>query len=285
MAGLATAVFSLIVLLVIFGGGIESTSPASFLSAERVGRIDLLGPIEESEEFLEELQRHSRDPRIKALVVRIDSPGGGVAPSQEMYAGLRRFQAEEGRPVVVSVGNVAASGGYYVACASDQIVTEGGSLIGSIGVIWSFADVSGLMEKLGIRIEVVKAGRQKDVGAYWRAMTDEERAGLEATLRDVHTQFIEVVALERALEQGAVRELADGRIFSGRQAIELGLADTVGGLEEARALAARLAGISEDTPFEEKRRFEPNWFSQWSATSRWLRGAMEATPRLEYRMR
>lgn len=263
----------------------DSEFSSASLAGPHVGRIDLTGPIEESESFLRELRRQERDPKVRALVVRVDSPGGGVAPSQEIYAALLRFKAE-GRPVVVSMGSVAASGGYYVACAGDRIYANPGTLTGSIGVILSFVDASRLLDKIGVRYEVVKSGPRKDAGAYWRGLTDDERRGFEATIQDVYGQFTEMVADRRSVALEEVKRLADGRILSGREAFQAGLVDSLGDFEAAARAARDLAGLPSDAPVISKHRTRPDWLETLSDLGEEFHGYLApAHPTLEYRFR
>jgi len=176
------------------------------------------------------------------VVVRIQSPGGVVGPTQEIYDAIRQLR-ERGKPVVASMGSVAASGGYYLAAASTRIVANPGTLTGSIGVIMQLAEIEGLLRKVGVRYEVIKAGRFKDSGSFARPMTPEERAVLQAILDDMHDQFVTAIADGRRLAKERVRALADGRVYSGRMAKELGLVDALGGLDEAIRLAGELGGI------------------------------------------
>jgi len=174
-------------------------------------------------------------------VLRIRSPGGAVAPSQEMYDAVRHLAAK--KPVVASMGAVAASGGYYVAVACDQIYANPGTLTGSIGVIMQMANVEQLLKKVGVDYVVVKAGAYKDVGNFSRPMTPDERRVLQALLDDVHGQFIDAVAKGRKLDRDEVARFADGRVFSGRQARDLKMVDALGGLEDAVLAAGKLAGL------------------------------------------
>jgi protease IV len=176
-------------------------------------------------------------------VVAINSPGGVVAPSQSMYETLRRIRSEDEVPVVASIGSVGASGGYYVALAADSIVALPGSITGSIGVLMEYPNVRVLMERLGVRMEVVKGGEQKDLLSPFREMAPEQRETVEALVRDVHEQFIEAVMAERGMSAEQVAGLADGRILSGRQAQGLGLVDRLGNREDAIAVAGRMAGL------------------------------------------
>lgn len=190
---------------------------------------------------IEELKQYRKDTSVKAVIVRLDSPGGVVAPSQEIYQELKKLQAK--KPVVVSMGSLAASGGYYISVAAEKIVANPGTMTGSIGVIMELPNVQGLMDKVGIKTEVIKSGRHKDMASMFRSMTSEERALLQKLLDDVHDQFIEAVAEGRGMDEAKVRGLADGRVFTGRQALQLGFVDELGTLEDAVALAGKLGGI------------------------------------------
>jgi protease-4 len=176
-----------------------------------------------------------------------------VGPTQEVHDALLRVR-QAGKPVVASLGSVAASGGYYVAVAADQIYANPGSLTGSIGVIMQMANVDALMKKVGVDYVVVKAGQFKDLGNFSRALTPEERRVIQALLDDVHAQFIEAVAKGRKLDRSAVVQFADGRVFSGTQALGLKMVDALGGLEEAIDAAAKLAKLPTPPPVERPRR-------------------------------
>lgn len=212
----------------------------------RIAVLEVDGVIADDEEFIEDLRRLQRDRSVRGWVVSINSPGGVVAPSQSIYQELRRLREEDDRPVIASIGSVGASGGYYVALAADSILALPGSITASIGVLMEFPNVSGLMDKVGVEMQVVKGGAQKDLGSPFRAMGPEDEAILSEMVADVHAQFIEVVAAERRLPLEEVTALADGRILSGRQAMERRLVDRLGNLEEAVALAGVLAGIGND---------------------------------------
>jgi protease-4 len=207
-----------------------------------IGLVRIEGVISDSRDVIADLRSFEGDGAMKALVVRIDSPGGSVSASQEIYEEIVAIR-ETGIPVVVSMGAMAASGGYYVACPADTIVANAGTLTGSIGVIMSFMNLEELFGKVGVDFEVVKSGEYKDMGSMNREMTAKERELLQTTIDDIHLQFIEVVATERSLDMKSVREIADGRIFSGRQALERGLVDVLGTLDDAQLLAARMGGI------------------------------------------
>jgi protease-4 len=180
---------------------------------------------------------------VRGWVISINSPGGVVAPSQSIYQTIDRIRTEDEVPVVASIGAVGASGGYYVALGADSIVALPGSITGSIGVIMEYPNVEGLLDKVGVRMEVVKAGEQKDLGSPFRTMDPEDREILDAMITDVHDQFIEAVAEARGMSEDRVRDLADGRVLSGRQALESGLVDRLGNLDDAVGLAGELAGL------------------------------------------
>ena len=209
---------------------------------QKLAVVELEGLILESEPIVRELQAHQDDPAVRAVVFRINSPGGVVGPTQEIYAAVQRLR-KAGKPVVASLGSVAASGGYYVATAADRIYANPGSLTGSIGVVMQMANVEGLLKKVGVDYVVVKSGRYKDIGNFARTMSPEERRILQALLDDVYNQFVDAVAQGRGLDRGAVLGFADGRIVSGHQAKEIGMVDALGGLEDAIEGAAQLAGL------------------------------------------
>jgi len=224
-----------------------------FSGEDRIALIRVEGVILDSQATIEELKRFSENPTVKAIVLRIDSPGGGVVPSQEIYDAVRRVRNKSSKVVIASMGSVAASGGYYIAAATDRIVANPGTLTGSIGVIMEMANVEGLLQKIGVEGVVVKSGKYKDVGSPLRKMSDEERGLLQTVMDDVHKQFIEAVAEGRALEVGDVQALADGRIFTGRQAKEAKLVDELGDLDDAIQLAADVVGIEGEPKVVEPR--------------------------------
>ena len=223
---------------------------------DRVGVIRIEGVILDSQSTIGELKRFGENPSVKAIVLRIDSPGGGVVPSQEIHDAVQRVRNKNNKAVIASMGSVAASGGYYIAVATDRIMANSGTLTGSIGVIMEMANVEGLLKKIGVEGVVIKSGRFKDVGSPLRKMSDEEHELLQSVMDDVHRQFIEAVAAGRGLDVTVVQALADGRIFTGRQAKDSKLVDELGDLEAAIQLAADVAGI-EGVPkvIEPRRRF------------------------------
>lgn len=209
----------------------------------RIAVVEVDGVISDDDGFLRDVRRLRRDRSVRGWVVAINSPGGVVAPSQSMYETLVRVREEDDVPVIASIGSVGASGGYYVALAADSIMALPGSITGSIGVLMEYPNVQGLMERLGVRMEVVKGGEQKDIASPFRDMEPEHREILEALVGDVHAQFMEVVAGARGMSMEEVRLLADGRVLSGRQAHASGLVDLLGNRDDAIALAGRMAGL------------------------------------------
>jgi protease-4 len=189
------------------------------------------------------LGEHRDNPSVAAVVLRINSPGGVVGPTQEIFSAVERVRAA-GKPVVASLGAVAASGGYYIAVAANRIFASPGSLTGSIGVVMQLANVEGLLKKVGVDYVVIKSGAYKDIGSFARPMKPEERQVLQALLDDVYGQFVTAVAEHRGLDRKAVLAFADGRIYSGQQARTLKMVDDLGGLEEAIEAAAKLGGIA-----------------------------------------
>lgn len=243
-AGLVLFVMSYIGVYVFAPGG-----------GERVGLVRLEGPILDARELVDTIRSFQKDDAVRALVLRVDSPGGGVVPSQEIHDAVAAFKAS-GKSVVTSMGTVAASGGYYAAVPSDLIVANPGTLTGSIGVIMSLTNLQELMGKVGVSNITIKAGKNKDIGSPFRPMTAEERELLQGLMDDIHSQFIEAVANGRGRPVDEIRPLADGRVFTGRQAVELGLVDELGNLQEAIKRAGELAGI-EGTPRVVERRKSP----------------------------
>ena len=242
----------------------------ALLSKNAVAIVTVEGVIENSRETVRTLDQLAKNDGVRAVVLRVDSPGGGVAPSQEIYDAVLRVR--EKKPVVASLGGVAASGGYYVASGCDVIVANAGTLTGSIGVILQTGNVSELLKRVGIQGVIVKAGKFKDIGSPLREMSEEEKRLLDDLLQNVHTQFIAAVSRGRKLPVEQVRQLADGRIYSGEQSRDLKLVDQLGGLRDAVQLAAERAGISGEPSWIEIEKRQPPWW--W----RRLTGLMENGP-------
>jgi protease-4 len=215
--------------------------PTNFVIGDKIGVIEVYGVIADSRKIIEQLHDFRDNDGIKAVVLRVDSPGGGVGPSQEIHDEVKAVDAL--KPVVVSMGSVAASGGYYISASAREIIANPGTITGSIGVIMEFTNFRELLDKIGLSSVVVKSGEYKDIGSPAREMTVAEREILQALIDDVHGQFVASVAEGRQLDEEVVRTIANGSIFSGRRAMEMGLVDRMGNLEVAIKRAAELAGI------------------------------------------
>ncbi len=243
---------------------------------ERVAIIEVEGVITASREVVEKIQQYAESESIKAIVLRVDSPGGGVGPAQEIYRELMKIRDK--KTLVTSMGSVAASGGYYVACATHTIFANPGTITGSIGVIIEFANMEELLDKIGLKAVVIKSGRYKDILSPTRELEQDEQALIQGVVDSIHGQFIDAVAEGRSLERETVAGIADGRIFSGQQARELGLVDELGNLDDAVRAAAKLAGIEgePDVLYPEKKR--PSiWEFFLQETRAALRGGIHAT--------
>ncbi len=253
--------FSMLIMCAIGAAVIITVASLFFIGArdsafdfgENVGVIEIKGVIADPKPVLEDLRELRKKKSIRAIVLRIDSPGGGVGPSQEIYEEVKKTTRV--KKVVASMGAVAASGGYYVAAAADRIVANPGTLTGSISVLMEFANLESLLNKIGVGAFVLKSGQFKDVGSPLREMTPKERELLQGFIDNVHEQFVIAVADGRKMSKEKVQAVADGRILTGEQAQELGLLDSLGNLEDAITLAGKLGGIEgEPSVFYPKRK-------------------------------
>ena len=211
------------------------------IGGEKVGVVEVNGVIADSGRVIQNLKRFREETAIKAIVLRIDSPGGGVGPSQEIYREVCKTVAV--KKVVASFGAVAASGGYYVAAGADGIMANPGTITGSIGVIMGFTNFRELLHRIGLTPVVVKSGEYKDTGSPTREMTADEKQLLQEVVDTIHRQFIDAIAKGRRMDSQVVAKLADGRIFSGEKALGLNLVDRLGNLEDAIEWAGRMGGI------------------------------------------
>lgn len=278
----ASGLFLFLVASWIFG---EPPDESTSTSGEKLAVIELKEPIFSSEETVRQFKKYRENRSVKAIVFRVESPGGGVAASQEIYEEVKKTKAS-GKPVVVSMGSVAASGGYYVSCAASKIVANPGTLTGSIGVIFQFLHVTDLMKKLGVDASTYKTGKLKDSGSPFRKPTPDERVFFDQLLADVYDQFVTTVADERKLERKNVIKYADGRVFTGRQALEYGFVDTLGTFEDAVSIAAKLGGIEGKPRLvkEQKRRsFWREFFSEATSELVEIRDQIIQQPILQYR--
>ena len=211
-----------------------------------IGIIEVKGVIVSAEETIKALTNFRKRREIRAIVLRVDSPGGAVGASQEIYKEVKR--TDNVKPVIASFGSVAASGGYYASLGARKIFASRGTLTGSIGVILKFANLKEIFDKVGYKTEIVKSGKMKDIGSASRSLTDEERELLKALIGNVHEQFISDIIENRKIPDDKLRKYADGRIFSGQQAMEIGLIDQVGNFTDAVIYAGQTAGMETQTP-------------------------------------
>lgn len=229
------------------------------IKGDRVAVVEIFGAIYDSRRTIRQLENYGDQKSIKAIILRIDSPGGVVAPAQEIYHAVKTVR-NSGKPVIASMGSLAASGGYYIACGADTIMAMPGTTTGSIGVIAEFINTRKLFDKIGVDFEVIKSGKYKDSGSPHREMTEEDRRYLQAWVDDAYDQFVQVVMDERKLSKAKVARIADGRVFTGRQALDNGLVDLLGYYSDAVDLAARMAGIEGEPAIVKERNRRTTWF-------------------------
>jgi len=236
--------FGVVLYFIFYRAGAQSGSAGtqSFSLNDKIGVVPVQGVITDSIEVNEYIDEFAKDSSIVAVVVRIDSPGGGVAASQEIYDAL--IELKKKKKVVVSMGSVAASGGLLIACAGDKIVANPGTITGSISAIMQFANLEELLKKVGVKSSVVKSGQYKDIGSPMREMTPEERIIIQELVDDIYNQFIDVIVRDRKITREQVVAIGDGRVFTGRKAKEYGLVDQLGDMAAAAKLASVLAGKS-----------------------------------------
>lgn len=229
-------------LLVLFAAGMLRTGSLLRGPDRQIGVLEIQGAIDNERLVLRQIDELLTSDAVVAVVLRIDSPGGAVGPSQEIHAELQRLA--QSKPLIVSFGSVVASGGYYLAVAGERLFASPGTITGSIGVIMSFPDYQELMGKVGVRTEVIKSGPYKDIGSATRGMTERDRQLLNELIADVHQQFVEAVSAGRSMSVEELTPYVDGRIFTGRQALQIGLIDELGTFNDAVDYAAQQAGIS-----------------------------------------
>jgi len=213
----------------------------NLMAKEKVGVVEIKGVITDSRTAIKQLDAFRDDPAIKAIVVRINSPGGAVGPSQEILREIEKIKKK--KKIVASLGTLAASGGYYIACGADLIMANKGTATGSIGVIMQFTNVEGLTKKVGLDFFTLKSGRYKDVGSPFRPMTPEEKTYMQQLLDNIYQQFLSDVARNRKIPLEKLKSLAEGKIYTGEEAQQVGLVDTFGNLPDAIEKAGRLAGL------------------------------------------
>lgn len=280
---LVTGLFLFLLFSWMFG---EPPDETASTSGQKVAVIELNEIILNSSDVVRQFKKFRENRSIKAIIFRVDSPGGGVAASQEIYEEVKKTR-ESGKPVVVSMGSVAASGGYYVSCAATRIVANPGTVTGSIGVISQFFHVDDLMKKIGVDVTTYKTGRFKDSGSPFRKPAADEKFLFDQLLGDVYDQFVDVIVEERKLEKKNVLKYADGRVFTGRQALEYGFVDTLGTFEDAVSIAAELGGIEGKPRVVKERKRTSFWrefFNEASAELSALRDEALHQPMLQYRL-
>jgi protease-4 len=286
IAVIIIASFLLISVLTLFAFmGLSEDGSGLFTGlGDKVAIVDVHGVIRNSSDVIRQLRKYAKDGSIPVVVIHIDSPGGGAAASQEIYEEINKLR-QEGKKVVVSMASVAASGGYYIACAADTIVANPATLTGSIGVIFQFPVAEELLKKVGVRYEVIKRGDIKDIGSIDRSMTPRERESLQSVVDDTYEQFVGVIVEGRGMEREDVLKLADGGIFTGSQAKELGLVDELGNLQDAIKLAGEMVGMEGYPNTVKERERKTSWIDLLSQKANDLLELDESEmmmPRLEY---
>ncbi len=240
--------FFLLALLVTLKGGFSGFST-------EIGLVRITGTIRNSEPIVNWINKLTENHRIKGLLIYINSPGGSAVSSDEIYRAIIRFKEERKKPVIAYISQVGASGGYYVACAADKIVVNPASITGSIGVIAELPEYSGFLKKVGVKMRVIKSGKNKDIGSPFREMTHEEKKIIENLIHETYSLFVHVVSENRRLSEDSVRILGDGRIYSGKEAVKAGLCDTLGDFITAKNLMKSMLGVSKIKIVEMKRPF------------------------------
>ena len=249
-----------------------------------IALVRIQGMLMDSQNIVRQLSNYRHNPNVRGIVLRIDSPGGAVAPAQEIYNEIMKLKADH-KTVYASMGTVAASGGYYIACAANYVLANPGTLTGSIAAVMAFSNIEELTDKIGVKPIIIKSGKYKDVGSPLRGMKPEERKLLQSVVDDVHQQFVQAVAKGRGLPVSEVNEIADGRIMTGQQALTLKLVDEMGGLEKTIELLAKQIGVEGRPKVIEEKEKTPffDWLLQSSLPSRLAATLMPASlPRLQY---
>ncbi len=221
---------------------VEETEDVSKGNAGTIAIVELNEEIVSSQHIVQQIKQYRENTAVRAIVLRIESPGGGVSASQEIYQEVKKTR-EYGKPIVVSMGSVAASGGYYIAVGASRIVANPGSITGSIGVISQFMHVNQLLDKIGVTSTTIKSGQMKDAGSPFRTSTAEDKKYFQEMIDDIYDQFVTTVATERKLDKSLVKKYADGRVYTGRKAYELKLIDTLGTYQDAIKIAAQMGEI------------------------------------------
>jgi protease IV len=281
-------VFGGLVLFVIFVAAFGTESGEFSLASNKVAVIPIEGEIVDARDTVDALKKYASNTTVKAIVVRINSPGGAIAPSQEIYAAIRHVHAASGKPIVASLDSVAASGGMYIAAACDEIVANPGTITGSIGVILQWFDVKELLQWAKLKPETITSGAMKDAGSPYRELTPAERQYFQGIVTQLHSQFVRDVAIGRKgkMTQAEVAKIADGRIFTGEQALSIKLVDRIGSIDDAVRRAGTLAGITGEPTMLWPRRRERTFldlFGETEATALLERIAARRVPQFLFR--
>jgi protease-4 len=260
----------LLVVAIVLGGALllvlHFFNPSSTgLFEEKIGVVSINGTISSAKKISSELVTFAKDDGISAIILRINSPGGGVGATQEIYREVQKIAPQ--KPVVASMGSVAASGGYYVAAPATKIVSNPGTIIGSIGVFIQFVRLEELMNKIGVDLEIVKSGEFKDMGSPDRKLTQRDREILDELITDLQGQFVSAVASGRNLPVEKVQEIADGRIFSGARAKDLGLVDFMGNFQDAVEITKKIVGIKGDVALVYPKKSTGEWWNLFLKSS------------------
>jgi protease IV len=223
---------------------VSTEESADFAFSDRIQVVDVVGELIDSRAIVDQLKRYEDSNSVKAILLNVDSPGGGVAASQEIYTEIKRLREKKDKTIVAYLSSTGASGAYYVACAANRIVANPGTVVGSIGVIAEWVNYAELLEWAKLKEVVFKTGEFKDSGSAARPLTENERKYFQGLIDDMYVQFVEAVSSGRKLDLQEVRSVADGRVFTGRDAKERKLIDEIGNFQDAVDLTAKLAGIS-----------------------------------------
>jgi protease-4 len=244
-SGCAIVFLGVFVISIIVAASRNDTTFDWRIGAAKIAIVPIDGEILEARETIERIHRYADSATIRAIVVRINSPGGAIAPTQEIYEEIRKSRQQTGKPIVASIDSVGASGGFYIAAACDRIVANPGSITGSIGVILQWVQYGDLLSWAKLRPETIKSGGLKDAGSPYRPLTDQERGYFQRIVSQLHAQFVRAVAEGRTgkMTEADVSRLADGRVFTGEEALALKLIDQLGNLDDAVMTAAKLAGV------------------------------------------
>lgn len=247
-----------VVMAFLMAQGCIGLGKGNFSFGGKVGLVEIKGVIVEPDDVVEDLEDARKDRDIKAVVVRVDSPGGSIGASQEIFRTIGELDKK--KPVIISMGDVAASGGYYVSASARKIFANEGTITGSLGVRMEHMNAGGFLDLIRLQPETLKSGKYKDIGSVYRALTPEEREILEGLLAELHDQFKADIARSRNLDIEFVNKIADGRVYTGAKAREMGLVDDIGGLVDAVKEAARMAGIKGEPRVTKIREAEPWWY-------------------------